>query len=132
RVPEPSSAEDVLPQVTAYIPSTQLSVGTHYRTAANPQDSPIVRLAFTVEKDRDSRVGIDVQRCQSSVRRAEVDFPVPTHEVERVDVGSSVARDSRNARHHRATEDVHYLRIVRIHHPLPSCARNPRQRFASA
>src|SRR6476659_9975700 len=101
RICQPTSAQDVLLQVAAYIPSTYVGVGAHCRTAANAQDSSIVRLAFEVEKNRDPRVGFDVQRRQGSIHGAEVNLSVSAHEVERVDVGSPVARESRNARNHR-------------------------------
>ena len=62
RVPEPTPVHEVLPHVVAQIPPAQPGVGADCGTTANPQDSPIVRLALDIEQDRDPRVRSGVQR----------------------------------------------------------------------
>ena len=54
-IPEPTSAHEVLPDIADYIPPNNFGVGTHYRSAANPEDSAIAGLALDVEQDRDPR-----------------------------------------------------------------------------
>ena len=85
------------------VPPTQPGVGSHCRIAVNPQDPAVVGLRIDGEEDRDPGVGLDVQRCQSAIRRPKVDPAVSTYEVERIDVRPSVAGHGRDARYHRST-----------------------------
>ncbi len=126
-VADSAEPQDVFPRYSQVIGAQRPLVRSHASPTTDPHDSPLPWVPLHLEKHAYLRVGLDIARRKSPIRRAKPDTSLLAGKVQWSNARSPIAGQRGEARDHGSAEDGARHGIVSLHCVSPGASHNPRR-----